>query len=109
MQLARITWNSLGGLRERASHIWIGGPNSEARCDSTSAKFSPACLRPVKKSAIFRPSRVDTIPEVNTPVRSDFSSTHSSVGPRAGIIARIFIVVSSLCTTSPYAACRISS
>jgi hypothetical protein len=35
---------------------------------------------------------------VNTPVRSDFSSAHSSVGDRAGIIVRIFIVVSSLCT-----------
>jgi two-component system sensor histidine kinase UhpB len=37
------------------------------------------------------------------------SSAHSSVGDRAGIIVRIFIVVSSLCTTSPCAACRISS
>ncbi len=61
---------SFGTLRDSASHIWIGGGSSAARCFSTSAMFSPACWRPVKYSAIFRPSPVETMPLVNTPVRS---------------------------------------
>src|SRR4030095_10118520 len=56
-----------------ASHIWIGAPRSAARRRSTSARFSPACFFPVKKSAMSRPSLRDTIPEVKTPLRSLFS------------------------------------
>ena len=46
---------------------------------STSVRFSPACLRPVKNRAIFWPARVDTIPEVKIPVRSA-SSSSAAVG-----------------------------
>ena len=45
---------SFGTLRDSASHIWIGGGRSAGRCLSTSARFSPACCRPVKYSAIRR-------------------------------------------------------
>jgi len=82
-------------------------------CANTVARFSPACLRPVKNSAIFCPARVDTIPEVKIPVRSDFGSASSSAEGWRGrlfpIRFRIFMVVSSLCSTSPCAACWISS
>src|SRR5205085_1594556 len=55
---------------------------------------------PGKYSAIWRPSWVDTMPLVNVPVRSsDASRTIDSTR----------IPVSSLCSTSPCAACRISS
>src|SRR5262245_38698800 len=65
-----MTLNSSGRFRVRASAIWIGGPSSAARRRSTSARFSPACLRPVKKSAIRLPSLVATMPDVKIPVRS---------------------------------------
>jgi hypothetical protein len=76
----------------------------------TSARFSPARWQPVKYSAIFRlmsvfcqshcPSLVAKMPLVNTPVRlSDGSRTSRSTR----------MLVSSLCSTSPCAACRISS
>jgi len=49
----------------------MGGASPFARSTNTRARFSPACFRPVKNSAIRRPCRVvDTIPEVNSPVRS---------------------------------------
>jgi|GEM_PF-5978702 len=57
--------------RQRSpSHTWMGGPSSESRCLKTSLRFSPAYFRPVK---ISRPSRVEKIPEVKIPVRSNFS------------------------------------
>src|SRR5438309_1362633 len=43
---------NFGTFRDSASHIWIGAGSSTARRFSTSAMFSPACLPPVKKSAI---------------------------------------------------------
>ena len=39
--------------RQRVAHLNRRG-SSAARCFSTSARFSPACCRPVKYSAIFR-------------------------------------------------------
>src|ERR1700722_10328884 len=48
----------------------MGASKPAARCFKTSARFSPACLRPVKYSPIRYPSPMDTIPLVNTPVRS---------------------------------------
>src|SRR5262249_47504526 len=66
-----------GTLRDSASHIWIGAGSPAARRLNTPAMFSPACWRPVKYSAIFRPSPVDTIPLVNPPVRSSTGSRAS--------------------------------
>ena len=48
---------SLGRLRDSASHIWMGGASSAARCWSISARFSPACWRPVKNNAMCLPVR----------------------------------------------------
>ena len=62
--------------------------------------FSPACWRPVKYSAIFQPCPVETMPLVNTPVRSS---------ARFALQLNTRMLVSSLCTTSPCAACRINS
>ena len=53
---ARIVCSSPGRLRDRASHIWIGGGSSSARCSSTWARFSPACRRPLKNRATRWPS-----------------------------------------------------
>src|SRR5215471_4076666 len=78
----------------------MGGPNSLARCLSTSARFSPACWRPVKYKAIFRCPVVDTIPLVKVPVR---------LSPGSRFILSTFIPVSSLWNTSSCAACRINS
>ncbi len=63
-----------------ASHIWMGRPSSEARCFNTAARFSPAWRCPVKNNAIRYPSRIETIPEVNTPVRSGTSVGSEPVG-----------------------------
>ena len=117
-QLATIVSSSAGRFRDSASHIWIGGARAAARWISTSLRFSPACLRPLKNNAIRWPSPVDTMPEVNRPLRCDaFSfatpSTESSAKAfclaRLPISSRILIVVSSLYSTSPADACRISS
>jgi hypothetical protein len=44
------------------------------------AQIFAACWRPVKYSAILRPSCVDTMPEVNTPVRIlDFGTANGAV------------------------------
>ena len=51
-QLAKIVCNSAGMLRDKGSHIWIGGPRRWSRRASTSRRFSPACFQPVKKSAM---------------------------------------------------------
>src|SRR5260370_37156666 len=80
----------------------MGGGRPGGRCFSTSARFSPACLHPVKNSAIRRSWKIHTTPLVNTPVRSgEMSASRSSDSTR--------IDVSSLCTTSPCAAWRVSS
>src|SRR5712692_6456774 len=55
----------------------MGGLACLARCINTSAMFSPACWRPVKYSAILQPAPVETIPLVNTPVRSSDGSRAS--------------------------------
>ena len=71
-----------------------------ARRASTRAKFSPACRCPVKNRAIRCPCRVDTIPEVNSPVRSrEFTDPSSAAPVGRGLLlasARIFMLVSSL-------------
>ena len=88
-----------GKLRDSASHIWMGAVSPAPRRANTWARFSPACLRPVKKSAIRWPCCVDTIPEVNCPVRrrgSEASSSTSALRGLARASARIFIAVSSL-------------
>src|SRR2546427_8094047 len=75
-----MTSSSRGRFRDKASHIWMGRGNSLARCANTSAMFSPACLRPEKNSAILRPSRVETMPVVKTPVRpGNFWIFHDTV------------------------------
>ena len=73
-------------LRDKASHIWIGAGSSAARRRNTSARFSPACCRPLRKIAIRRPSRVETMPEVNVPVRCalDFFAESSLASSTAG-------------------------
>jgi len=48
--------------------------------------FSPACCRPVKYSAIFRPAPVETIPLVNTPVRSSERFARQPQHAHAGVI-----------------------
>src|SRR5947209_3675007 len=90
----------LGELRESASHIWIGGGNSRARSFSTSAMFSPACLGPVKKSAMLCAATIETMPLVKMPVRL-------SLGSR--VRRRIRMPVSSLCMTPPCAASQMSA
>src|ERR1051326_2012544 len=59
----------------------MGGCNVEALSVRTSRRFSPACCRPVKKSAIERPSWVETMPLVKMPVRPD-SSVSLSISRR---------------------------
>ena len=62
---------SFGTFRDSASHIWMGGGSSAARWANTSAKFSPACLSPLKNSVTLCPACVSaTMPVVNMPVRS---------------------------------------
>ena len=85
---------------DEPSHICTGAGNAAERRLSTSAMFSPACWRPVKKSAMRRPSATETTPEVNTPVLS-------SSGARARCSTRM--LVSSLCSTSPRATWQINS
>ena len=92
-------FGSFGKLRDSASHIWMGAVSPAPRRANTWARFSPACLRPVKNSAIRCPCRVDTIPDVNCPVRrgeSEASSSTSKVRGLARASARIFMAVSSL-------------
>jgi hypothetical protein len=48
LQLPSTFWNCFVTFLDRASHIWIGGGRSGERCCSTQARFSPACLHPVK-------------------------------------------------------------
>src|SRR4030065_722682 len=114
-QLARIVLKSLGRLRERASHIWMGDLSPRPRLSSSALRFSPACLTPVKNRAIWRPSTLLMIPEVKTPVRSGFGCSpgrpsaaalersRRDASRRLPIHARIFIGVSSLWSTSPCA------
>src|SRR5579883_3212041 len=73
----------------------------EMRC-KTSARFSPACLHPVKYSAIRNFWTIHTSPLVNTPVRSgEISVSRSNDSTR--------MEVSSLWTTSAWADWRLSS
>jgi hypothetical protein len=75
------------------------GASPAARWANPRARFSPACLRPVKNSALRRPCQVETIPEVNHPVRSRELAGSSSTPAECGLAragARIFIAVSSL-------------
>ena len=69
-------------------------------------------------NAIRHPAPTLTIPEVKIPVRSSlrsspspppFDGAFSCSSRRFPIPSRIRIVVSSLCSTFPWAACRISS
>ncbi len=94
--------SSKGTLFIDSSTIEVKTAKALARFASTSVRFSPACLRPLKNNAIRRPSRVDTTPEVNSPVRCFLAlpSTESSANAfclaRLPISSRILTVVSSL-------------
>ena len=68
---------SLGTLRDSASHICIGAEQFAARSPSTSARFSPACWRPVKNSAMVCCCAVETMP----------------AGEHAGALRRIALVI----------------
>jgi hypothetical protein len=48
--------------------------------------FSPACWRPVEYNAIFQPAPVETMPLVNTAVRSSDGSCASRNTPHAGVV-----------------------
>src|SRR5947209_180303 len=69
----------------------MGGASPWARSANTRAKFSPACFRPVKNITIRCPECVDTIPEVNSPVRSCELEDSSSIP--AQITAQTFQLV----------------
>jgi protein-S-isoprenylcysteine O-methyltransferase Ste14 len=60
----------VGFYRYVRNPMYLGFASSAARCWSTSDRFSPACWRPVKNNAMVCFCAVDTIPLVNTPVRS---------------------------------------
>ncbi len=55
-------------------------------------RFSPACWRPVKNRAIWRPCCVDTIPLVKMPVRSD-SAASSSISRRRLSTRHIILLI----------------
>ena len=96
-------------LAASASHIWMGGPSAAARWARTSARFSPACWRPVKNRAMRYGPQTATMAEVNTPVRPSVSSPAAAARRCSAVRARIFMTVSSLWTSSPCAAWRVSS
>ena len=87
-------------MRDKASHICMGGASPLARSANTRARFSPACFRPVKNMTIRCPCRVvDTMPVVNSPVRSWALDDSSFTSGREGLArasAKIFMLVSSL-------------
>ncbi len=79
--------------RQGVAHL-DGRPSSEARCFNTAGRFSPACRCPVKNNAIRCPSRIETMPEVNTPVRSAASPDRSR---SASLVGRSGPAPSSSC------------